>query len=170
MAPYAYSLLLTTPAAYQAGELDPGPLPADVPAVFAEAAPVVSTGLLLGEILGVDTREAVEALEVATRATAIRRETDADAERLLFEGDLEVLRSTFADIAAAASAAIAADGRPAGAAGERLSASDHVSLDAAGQAFISTRRIRVADLADRLPDLVRFLDHAARNDLLVVDR
>lgn len=170
MAPYAYSLLLTTPEAYQAGELDPGPLPADVPAVFPEAAPVVSTGLLLGETLGIDTTEAVEALEVATRATALRRETDADAERLLFDDDLEVLRDTFAEIAAASAAAIDADGRLTGAAGERLTDSEHVSLDEAGQVFIGTRRIRVADLADRLPDLVRFLDHAARNDLLVVDR
>jgi hypothetical protein len=170
VAPYAYSLLLTTPEAYQAGELDPGPLPADVPAVFPEAAPMVSTGLLLGEVLGIDTTDAVEALDVATRATVLRRETDDDAERLLFDDDLEVLRDTFADIAAAASAAIDADSRPTGEAGERLKDSEHVSLDEAGQAFIGTRRIRVADLADGLPDLVRFLDHAARNDLLVVDR
>jgi hypothetical protein len=170
VAPHAYSLLLTTPEAYQAGGLDPGPLPPDVPAAFPEAAPLVSAGLLLGEILGVDTAEAVEVLAVAARATAIRREADGDAERLLFDGDLEVLRDTFAEIAAAAPAAVDDRGRPAGAAGGRLAASEHVSLDAAGQAFVSTRRIRAADLADRLPDLVRFLDHAARNDLLVVDR
>lgn len=167
---HRHSLLLTAPEAYQAGHLDPGPLPAGVPPEFPDAAAVVSGGLLLGEILGVDTADAVQTLEVATRATALRRETDEDAERLLFDDDLTVLRDTFDAIAAVAASAVDADGRPAGRAGDRLVQSEHVSLDEDGRAFIGTRRIRVADLADRISDLVRFLDAAARNGLLVVTR
>jgi hypothetical protein len=168
--PHTSSLLLTTAPAYQSGRIDPGDLPAGVPPELPAGGPLLSYGLLLGEILGVDTAEAVDTLAVATRATALRRQTDEDAERLLFGDDLPVLRDTFAAIEKAAAPAIDGDSRPAGPAGERIARSEHVALDEHGQAFIGSRALRIGDLVDRLPELVRMLDAAAQRALLVVLR
>jgi hypothetical protein len=166
--PHSSSLVLTTPEAYRDGRPDAGPLPPGIPPVFEDGSRVLSYGLLLGEVLGVDTGPAVELLELSARATALRRELEPDVDRILYGDDLAVLRDALRATADAGEPAIDEHGRPRGELGERLAGSDHVRIDEHGQALIGTRRIRVGDLLDRAGDLAEFLDVALQRDLIVV--
>jgi hypothetical protein len=168
MAPYAYSLTLTTPSAYADGRLDAGPLPDGISGRFAEAAPLVNYGLLAGEALGVDTAPALELLDEVNRSAEIRRETDPDAAALLSEGDVVLLRDVLAAAAEALAAALDRDGHLVGAPGERLLSHEHVHLDEHGRAVLGTRGPLAVEIAERLPDLVRFLTVAADRELYVV--
>ena len=170
MARHAYSLWLTTPDAYANGRIDAGPLPDGVPARLAEVAPLVNYGLLAGEALGVDIEPAVELLEEVNRSAELRRETYPDAVRLLSDGDLPLLRDVLAAVADALVPAVDRDGHPAGPAGERLVASEHVRVDEHGRAVVGTSRLLAVELAERLPEVARFLDAAARRGLYVVMR
>lgn len=170
MARHAYSLSLTTPVAYAAGRIDPGPLPTDVPARFDEAAPLVNYGLLAGEAVGADIGPAVELLDEVNRSAELRRETHPDAVRLLSDDDLPLLRDVLAAVARRLAPAVDRDGRPAGPAGERLVAHEHVDVDEHGRAVVGTPRLLAVDLAERLPALARFLDAAAQRGLYVVMR
>jgi hypothetical protein len=102
------------------------------------------------------------------QSAAIRRETYPHAQRLLSDGDLPVLRDVLAEVAAALAPAVDADGRPAGPAGERLAAAEHVAVDEHGRLVVGTPRLLAVELAERLPELARFLDAAARQGLYVV--
>jgi hypothetical protein len=168
MAPYAYGLMLTTPAAYADGRTDAGSLPAGISARFAEAAPLVNYGLLAGEALGVDATPALELLDEVNRSAEIRRETDPDAVALLSDGDVTLLRDVLAAVAERLAAALDRDGHPVGAPGEQLTSHEHVHLDDRGRAVLGTRGPLAVEIAERLPDLVRFLTAAADRDLYVV--
>lgn len=168
MAPHAYALKLTTPAAYAAGRIDPGPLPLDLPPEYPEAAPLVDFGLLAGEALGVDITPATELLEEVTRSAEIRRETYPDAVRVLTDGDLGLLRDTLTAVASALGAALDGAGHPVGAAGERLAVHEHVGVDDHGRAVVGSRGVLAANLAAELPAVAQFLDAAAERELYVV--
>jgi hypothetical protein len=168
MAPHAYALKLTTPAAYADGRIDPGPLPEGLPPEFVDAAPLIDFGLLAGEAVGVDITPATELLEEVTRSAEIRRETYPDAVRLLSNGDLGLLGGTLAEVASALRSALDDAGHPVGAAGERLVAHEHVHTDDHGRAVVGSRGVLAADLASELPEVARFLDAAAERDLFVV--
>ena len=168
MAPHAYALKLTTPAAYAEGRIDPGPLPPELPPEYPDAAPLIDFGLLAGEALGVDITPATELLEEVTRSVEIRRETYPDAVRVLSDGDLGLLRDTLTAVASALGAALDRAGHPVGAAGERLAAHEHVRVDDHGRAVVGSRGVLAADLAEELPAVARFLDAAAERELYLV--
>jgi hypothetical protein len=168
MVPYAYSLTLTTPGAYADGRIDSGPLPTGITGRFTEAAPVVNYGLLAGEALGVDTAAALELLDEVNRSAAIRREADPEAVPLLSDGDVTLLRDVLSAVAQRLAAALDRDGHPVGADGERLASHADIHLDEHGRAVLGTRGPLAVEIAERLPDLVRFLTVAADRELYVV--
>jgi hypothetical protein len=168
MAPYAYALTLTTPDAYADGRIDPGQLPAGIPAQFADAAPLVNYGLLAGKALGVDVEPAVELLYEVQRSAEIRREVHPDAVRLLSDGDLPILHDVLASVAGRLKAALDRDGHPVGPEGELLMAHEHTHLDDHGRAVLGTRGPLAVELAEQLPDLARFLGAAADQGLYIV--
>lgn len=168
MAPYAYGLTLTKPSAYAEGRIDSGPLPVGVGGRFAEAAPLISNGLLAGEALGVDTTPALELLDEVNQSAEIRRETDPDAVPLLSEDDVTLLRDALAAVARRLAPALDRDGHPVGAQGERLASHEHVHLDDHGRAVLGARGPLAVEIAERLPDLVHFLTVAIDRGLYVV--
>lgn len=154
-------LELWAPPTADGGSRRPAPSPG-VPERLEDAGRVFSHGLLVGDILGVDTKAAQEALDTVYNLPD-------DLPRLFLEDAIEQLRATYRAIAAALAAALQ-DGRPVGKGGERLAASPHIATDDEGRQHVLGTRYPLRLLLVRLNELDAMLADAMARDLLVVER
>ncbi|HSF43575.1 MAG TPA: hypothetical protein VLT87_27525 [Thermoanaerobaculia bacterium] len=133
-------------------------LPPEVPRTFTGAGLLLNHGILAAELLGLDTREAQTAIDVAGgMPEGVLRAYD--------EEDAEILAKILAATAAALGEALDAGGGSRGPLGERLAASPLLGLDDQGRLFFKSRHLLVNDLRRELPALSRFLKFAADHGL-----
>ena len=140
---------------YRPGELPD--VPAEVPRMLVEGALLLNHGLLIAELLGLDTREAQEAVDIVGRAST--EELSA-----YHEDDAEILARLFKLVVDRLEEAIASSGVPTGPLGDRLVASPLMMRDSEGRLLFKSHRLPVSELRRRLPDLNRMLSFAAESN------
>jgi len=133
-----------------------------VPARVEDAGRVFSHGLLVGDILGIDTEAAQQAIDTVYNLPD-------DLPRLFLEDAIAVLHATYSRIAAALAAALD-DGRPVGEVGARLAASPYVATHDDGRLHIRGTRFPLDLLLYRFTELNAMLADAMARDLAVVER
>lgn len=133
-------------------------LPAGVPRTYPGAGLLLNHGILAGELLGLDTREAQQTVDVAGgMPEGVIRAYDED--------DARALARLLATVEAALGEAVGPGGAPRGPLGQRLAASPLVTRDGEGRLLFASHRLPVADLQRELPAFRRFLGYAADHGL-----
>ena len=155
-------LTLWQPPAADGQQLQPAPCP-NGPDRLQDAGRVFSHGLLVGDMLGLDTAAAQQTLDTVYHLPD-------DLPRLFLEDAIAVLQASYRGIAQALAAALDDDGRPAGQGGARLAASPHIAADAQGRLQVRGTRFSLSLLLARLQELDAMLGDAMSRDLLVVEK
>ena len=138
-----------------------GPIPAlppGLPRRFPEAGLLLNHGLLVAELLEVDTEAAAATLELAEGGPE-------GLIRALDEEDAGLLAPFFDEVAQSLQNALDPAGLPQGSAGSLLAASPLVTTDEPGRLILRSHRLPLIELRDRLPTLARYLRFAADHGL-----
>lgn len=128
--------------------------PEGVPVTLRDAGLLLNHGLLAAGLLGLDTREAQETVDIVggMPASVLAAYDDEDA---------AVLAALFSKLVDALDQAVDASGFPRGKLGDRLVASPLMTRDGMGALLFDSHRLPVAELRNRLPILQRLLAFAA---------
>jgi hypothetical protein len=136
-----------------------------------QAQVTINHALLVGELLGVDTAPATEALWEVRRADARLREEfpgfEGNGMRLIAD-DQRVLDDVLGQVADALAGAIDEHGRPVGDSGRRLAASPLLAADDDGALRVVSRRLPLSELAPRIATVRRLLERALESERDVV--
>ena len=150
-----HSLTLYTPGPPDTPPVHP---PEGLPVTFLDAGLLINHGLLAAELMGLDTREAQETVNiVGNMPESVLAAYD--------EEDASVLAALFSKLIEALDQAVDASGVPRGLLGERLANSRLMTRDDAGGLLFISHRLPVADLRSELPVLQRLLEFAAKEKL-----
>lgn len=149
------SLTLYQPGASDAPSID---VPDGLPVTLRDAGLLLNHGLLAAELLGLDTREAQEAVDIVggMPESVLAAYDDEDA---------AVLAELFAKLIDTLNQAVDASGFPRGPLGERLASSPLITCEGTGELLFVSHRLPVADLRNELPTLQRMLAFAAKQGL-----
>ncbi|MCU0837090.1 MAG: hypothetical protein MUE49_00020 [Rhodospirillales bacterium] len=154
-------LELWAPPAADGRQQRPEPSPG-IPERLEDAGRVFSHGLLIGDLLGLDTKPAQDALDTVYGLPD-------DLPRLFLEDAIALLHDQFLSVAAALAEALD-DGRPVGEGGARLTASPFITADSEGRLRVQSTRFPLSLLLFRINELCAILKDAISRDLLVVER
>jgi hypothetical protein len=130
----------------------------------------VNHGLLVGELLGVDTAEAIEILDALERAYNIYQDYFPEREpleKLIYPEDTLILYKTFSETLALLNEALDEDGRPKGISGAQLAASPLIETDASGHLSTRSHHLSLLELKVRLDELCRFLQIAIDHSTVI---
>jgi len=136
------------------------PMSTEVPVRLTQAGRSLNFGLLVGEILGIDTRAAqyiIEDIDKLPESIA----------HVFLEEDLAVLLDVFSQVSSALAAAIDLNGHPQGDQGQILVEHSLIGQSDEGRLFFHSQRVDLADLQFDLDVLCRFLIWAIDHALLV---
>jgi hypothetical protein len=136
------------------------PMSTGVPVRLRQAGRSLNFGLLVGEILGIDTQVAQPIIE------DIDRLPDSIA-HVFVEEDLTVLLEVFSQVSSALAAAVDSKGHPQGDQGQILVEHPLIGQSDEGRLFFHSQRVDLADLQFDLDCLCRFLIWAIDHALLV---
>jgi len=145
---------------YRPGPPDGPPVhaPEGVPVTFPDAGLLLNHGLFAAELLGLDTREAQEAVNiVGNMPESVLAAYD--------EEDAGVLAALFSKLIEALDQAVDASGVPRGRLGERFVNSPLMTRNDAGEFLFVSHKLPLADLRSELPILQRMLAFAAKEGL-----
>lgn len=133
-------------------------VPEGLPVTLRDAGLLLNHGLLAAELLGLDTREAQEVVDiVGAMPESVLTAYD--------EEDAGVLAALFSKLIDALDQAVDVSGFPHGPRGERLAASRMITRDGMGALLFVSHRLPLADLRGELPVLHRMLAFAAKEGL-----
>ncbi len=131
-----------------------------VPVRLAQAGRTLNFGLLIGEILSIDTEDARRRIEDVDMLP------DSIA-HVFLEEDLALLLAVFSQVATALADAVDSDGRPAGEKGQTLAEHPLIGQSGEGRLFFYSQHVDLADLRFDLDRLCDFLAWAVGHSLLV---
>jgi hypothetical protein len=137
------------------------PLPSGMRSRIEEGSRVLSSGLLVGESLGVDVSVLSERLKEVWFAPLHR------GKGVFMDEDFPLLIEGFGRIRKVLHEAIDAQGCPRGPLGKRLLTSSSIDQQSSGVLITRLRRIRLLDLIGWLDELLTFLAFARDHDLVV---
>jgi hypothetical protein len=149
-----HSLTLFEPGASDAQRVH---APEGVPVTILEAGLLLNHGLLAAELLGLDTREAQEAIDIVDNMPEGPTAYDDD--------DARALAALFSKLIEALDQAVDTGGAPRGPLAERLTSASHIMHSDAGELLFVSHKLPVAELRAELPALQRMLAFAAQEGL-----
>ncbi len=153
---YFYSLILYSPKTNN----DLSFAPADVVLEVKEAGRAMNYGLLVGELLGVDTAKAIDLLTEVEHMTMFLADDDSDTPKLLLDADIAELLNVFLQSLAALNDAIDEQGFPKGPGGHTLANSAHVQRSEDGRLYIAGEYRDLLELRSDIIHLCRFFQFA----------
>lgn len=145
---------------FRPGASDSPPInaPEGVPITLPDAGILLNHGLLASELLGLDTREAQEAVDiVGVMPESVPAAYD--------EEDAGILAALFSKLVDALDQAVDEAGIPRGPLGASLAGSPLMTHDDSGALLFVSHRLPVADLRSEMPGLQRMLAFAAKEGL-----
>lgn len=149
------------------GELPPLPdLPEGIPARVENVGKVMNDAILLGEIFGIDVSEAL----IRSNEVFGMFDTYPSTSRgghFFNDEDLPILRDAYSAVAQKLREALDEQGAPRSGLGDALVRSTHIGARDGGTLAVRGRSLTLVEQRERLDAIVRMIDFAIRNGLLV---
>lgn len=159
--PHYSSIRLFAPKDGQGRQREMPPIPAGVPSRVEGAGLYLNHGILIGELFGLDTAEALNTVnEVGDGPESLPR--------LFIADDFPVMIDLFEGVAERLAQAVDAAGRPRDSEwGRRLRASPLLAEQDDGRLVIESRKVELADLQEKARDIAALFRFARDEKLLV---